>query len=343
MNNRKQIASKFLTNTGSMVKAIEPINNGLINSTFKVQDEENNFFILQKINSSVFKYPFDLAHNLLILKENIELHCVKLIIPDYLSFKNKLIIEHESTFWRMYRYIPGIVFDKSKNNTMSKSAAMAMGRFHNLSEYMPLKKFRNPIENFTNFKFRLSELRRALKEGFDSRISETKYFHSELINHIGIIEDYCDVEKNVPKRLIHGDPKISNFIFDHRGENIIAIIDLDTIGQGSILYDFGDMVRSFANRNLESLQNDTNILNQQALQSIIDGYLVSTDGFLTKLERDSLLLSAKAVSLVQCIRFYTDYLMGDVYYNTINNDQNMSRAKNQFQLFCELNDLNLKF
>ena len=109
------------------------------------------------------------------------------------------------------------------------------------------------------------------------------------------------------------------------------------------MYDFGDMVRSFSNRNLESLQNDTNILNKQALQSIIDGYLVSTDGFLTKLERDSLLLSAKAVSLVQCIRFYTDYLMGDVYYNITHDEENIRRAKNQFQLFRELNDFNFTF
>ena len=71
MNNQKQIASKFLSNTGSIVEAIEPINHGLINSTFKVQDDNNNFFILQKINSSVFKNPFDLAHNLLILDQNI--------------------------------------------------------------------------------------------------------------------------------------------------------------------------------------------------------------------------------------------------------------------------------
>ena len=343
MNDQKQIASKFLSNTGSIVEAIEPINHGLINSTFKVQDDNNNFFILQKINSSVFKNPFDLAHNLLILKENIDLHNVKLIIPDYLSVDNKLITEHESSFWRMYRYIPGIVFEKSKNNAMSKSAAMAMGRFHTLSENVPLMSFRNTIENFTNFHFRLSELRRALNEGFDSRISKTKCFLSELINHLDIIEEYCLVEEEVPKRLIHGDPKISNFIFDTCGENIIAIIDLDTIGQGSILYDFGDMVRSFSNRSFESMQNNTNVLNKKVLQSIIDGYIVSTDGFLTKLERDSLLLSAKAVCLVQSIRFYTDYLLGDVYYNTTHDEENMSRAKNQFQLFRELNNFNFTF
>ena len=109
------------------------------------------------------------------------------------------------------------------------------------------------------------------------------------------------------------------------------------------MYDFGDMIRSFSNRSFESMKNNTNILDKQVLQSIIDGYIVSTNGFLTKLERDSLLLSAKAVCLVQSIRFYTDYLMGDIYYNTAHDEVNMSRAKNQFQLFRELNDFNFTF
>ncbi len=340
MNNQKQIASKFLRNINSAVQAIEPIHHGLINSTFKVQDDNNNFFILQKINTSVFKNPFDLAHNLSIFKENVELQRVKLNIPDYLIFENKLILEYESTFWRMYRYIPGKVFKKTKNNVMSKSAAMTLGKFHVLSEFMPLNSFKSTIENFTNFHLRVLDLKRSLNKGINSRIRETSGFLSELINHLTIIEEYCHIEKKVPIRLIHGDPKISNFIFNTCEKNITGIIDLDTMGKGSILYDFGDMVRSFSNRNFESGQKMVNILNKNILQSIIDGYLESTDGFLTQLERNSLLLSAKAVCLVQSIRFYTDYLMGDSYYHISHQEENMKRAENQFELFRELNEFN---
>lgn len=339
-----QIASLFLNTIGASVKTIEKVNNGLINATFKVDDEKNNSYILQKINSIVFKNPFDLSHNLLILKDCSELQNIKLTTPTYLSFENKLIIEYDSTFWRMYHYIPGLVHTKSKNNTMSRSAAMALGRFHKLSEHVSISSFKNPIENFTNFQFRVSNFRRALQEGVQSRLIETRNFHSELTNHLNIIEEYCSIEEKVPMRLIHGDPKISNFIFDDSGENILAIIDLDTLGKGSILYDFGDMVRSFSNQydEYESCNKMKNVLNKDILQSIVEGYIFSTSDFLTNLERNSLLLSAKAVCLVQCIRFYTDYLMGDVYYETNDYDDNLFRAKNQYQLFCELKNLKLK-
>ena len=345
MNSRQQIASAFLNNLGTSARAIERINKGLINTTFKVEDERNNFYILQQINTKVFKKPFDLSHNVLRLKKYSELNNIELLFPDYLSFENKLIIEHNSTFWRMYPYIQGVVFEKSENSKMSKSAAMALGRFHTLSEHISIGAFKNPIENFTNFQFRLSNLRRARQKGVGSRINQTEGFYFELINHLNIIDEYCSIEEQVPKRLIHGDPKISNFIFDASGESILAIIDLDTICQGSILYDFGDMVRSFSNRYNEStfLKNNTKVLDKEILQSLVDGYISSAGRFLTKLEHNSLLLSAKAVSLVQCIRFFTDYLFGDIYYEIKDNDDNLLRAKNQFQLFCELKDISLKY
>ena len=343
MNSKQQIASVFLNSIGASVNAIEKVNKGLINTTFLVEDDNNNFYILQQINTKVFKNPFDLSHNLLRLKACIELYNIKLLIPDYLSFEKKLIIQHNSTFWRMYPYIQGLVFEKSKNSEMSKAAAMALGRFHTLGEHMSIVEFKNPIENFTNFQFRLSNLRSARKVGVESRINQTEGFHSELINHLNIIEEYCSIEQQVPKRLIHGDPKISNFIFDASEKSTLAIIDLDTIGQGSILYDFGDMVRSFSNRYNEStsVKNNTKVLNKEILQSLVDGYISSAGCFLTELERNSLLLSAKAVSLVQCIRFYTDYLLGDTYYEIKDDDDNLLRAKNQYQLFCELKDVNL--
>ena len=72
------------------------------------------------------------------------------------------------------------------------------------------------------------------------------------------------------------------------------------------------------------------------------GYLSSSKSFLTKLELNSLELASRVVCLVQAIRFYTDYILGDIYYTVKSETENLIRAKNQFQLFKELMEVELK-
>jgi Ser/Thr protein kinase RdoA (MazF antagonist) len=157
-----------------------------------------------------------------------------------------------------------------------------------------------------------------------------------------LIKQYIKIENRVPTRLIHGDPKISNFIFTKDEKRVQSIIDLDTVGKGSVLYDFGDMVRSFTNRYNEDEQVKESVLDQEVLIAIYNGYLSSSNSFLTKLELNSLELAGRTVCLVQAIRFYTDYILGDIYYTVKSETENLIRAKNQFQLFKELMEVELK-
>ena len=48
------------------------------------------------------------------------------------------------------------------------------------------------------------------------------------------------------RTFIHGDCKINNLLFQAQQDQVLGVIDLDTVGQGHWAWDFGDLVRSVA-------------------------------------------------------------------------------------------------
>ena len=141
----------------------------------------------------------------------------------------------------------------------------------------------------------------------------------------------------LPIRVVHFDAKINNFLFDKITNNAKAIIDLDTLMPGTVLSDIGDMIRTFSNclgeesKNIEEVKADFEVI-----QNIINGFLSSCKKILTDKEKDNLLFSGKAITLLQCIRFLTDYLNNDNYYKIIYSEQNLIRDKNQWALYYSL-------
>jgi hypothetical protein len=97
------------------------------------------------------------------------------------------------------------------------------------------------------------------------------------------------------------------------------------------------MIRTFSNcvgeesKNIVEVKADFDII-----QNITDGFLSSCEKILTKTEKDNLLFSGKAITLLQCIRFLTDYLNNDSYYKIAYPEQNWIRTQNQWALYCSL-------
>ena len=70
-------------------------------------------------------------------------------------------------------------------------------------------------------------------------------------------EAFCSIiaapleENLLPERVIHYDPKINNVLFDRDSGKAVCVVDLDTCMPGSLLYDFGDLVRTAGVDNVE--------------------------------------------------------------------------------------------
>jgi len=136
-------------------------------------------------------------------------------------------------------------------------------------------------------------------------------------------------------RTIHGDPKITNIMIDDITGKGTAIVDLDTVKPGLVHYDFGDCVRSVCNPAGEETKDLSEVTIDIALfESLVKGYLEQAGEFLSGEDRRYLYDSARLIAFELGLRFFTDYLAGDVYFKTTHVEQNLNRASVQMKV-CE--------
>ena len=158
---------------------------------------------------------------------------------------------------------------------------------------------------------------------------------AEMLEHM---EEMCLAERlhregKLPKRICHCDTKVNNMLFDAEGK-ILCIIDLDTVMPSYVFSDFGDFLRTAANPVAEdSPEVDKIDFRMDIFSSFAQGYLESTAGFLTPVERENLPYAACLFPFMQAVRFFTDYLNGDTYYRIAYPEHNLVRTRNQMALW----------
>jgi len=330
------VISNFLPKANSKNIEIIPVNSGLINSTYKVEFKKSAF-ILQKVNQFVFKDPNLIQENYNQIVKQLSVSTYSKKQLEFLKSNSNLeLVQYNNTFWRMSKFIKGKTYTVCKSLEMASTAAKSLAEFHVSLKELDYKRINEPIKDFCNFNNRLRQYRESTVHGDSHRLKNTQNFIREIESNLKYIHDYIKIEKDIKKRIIHGDPKVSNFLFDDQTNKVIAIIDIDTIMPGSILFDFGDMVRSFANKSHEDSEIKDLIFNPDIYNALKEGYLSEANDFLSPIEKESLDLSALVVALIQCIRFLTDYYNLDVYYHVKESEHNLKRAINQFSFFNEL-------
>ena len=137
----------------------------------------------------------------------------------------------------------------------------------------------------------------------------------------------------LPIRIVHNDTKINNVMLDAETDRAVCVIDLDTVMPGSVLYDFGDMVRTMTSPAAEDEEDlEKTFMRMPMFEAVVKGYLETAKDFITPLEVSLLPFSGKLITLETGIRFLTDYLEGDVYFKTEKDRHNLHRARTQLAL-----------
>jgi len=112
-----------------------------------------------------------------------------------------------------------------------------------------------------------------------------------------------------------------------------AIIDLDTVKPGLVHYDLGDCLRSCCNPAGEECQDLTKIyFDLDLCNALLKGYAAHARDFLTEADRHYLYDAVRLITFELMLRFFTDYLAGDVYFKVRYDGQNLLRARVQMQL-----------
>jgi hypothetical protein len=137
----------------------------------------------------------------------------------------------------------------------------------------------------------------------------------------------------LPLRTIHGDPKVNNVMLDTATGLAVGLVDLDTVKPGLVHFDLGDCLRSGCNTLGEEIENLQQAhFDPEICRALLRGYLDQAGDFLTPNDYAYFFDAIRLLSFELGLRFFTDYLEGDVYFKTRHPDHNLVRALVQFKL-----------
>ncbi len=346
INKLKNIVTQFLGEQSEI--EVKPLGAGHINDSFKVQTR-NNEYVLQRINHSIFKNVPELQTNILRVTmhirqklmaqnvENIDKKVLTLIpLPDGKLFYQ----DSEGNCWRMMLFIKDSKSYDEINPELAYRAGLAFGDFQKMLSDLSGGPLFETIPHFHNMETRLEAFRESVKNNKSGRLDRVRDLVDEIEKRA---DEMCKPERMhreglLPKRTNHCDTKVNNILFDEN-DQVLCVVDLDTVMPGYVLSDFGDFIRTGANTGAEDDQNlDRVSVNLDIFESYAKGYLENATEFLTDAEIDNLAFGAKLLTYMQTVRFFTDYLDGDTYYKIHYPEHNLVRTKAQFKLLQSLEE-----
>lgn len=349
--NASLIAKQFAV-SGRLV-SVAPFGSGNINDTylaiFRTTYSEERF-ILQRIRRSVFPNPENIMHNMRIVTDVCHRKLEELDessdriwqLPKIIQTHDgkDFYIDGDGELWRAISNIASAVsYEKVQSPDHAFEAGTVLGCFQNLISDIACEDLKYVIENFHITPSYLDQLDAALK----TPLAQDLLSHSrEARNCLAMIEerrDFCHTFENAKKsgelklRPTHGDPKVANIMIDAMTGKGTCIVDLDTIQPGLVHADVGDAVRSSCNpagedaMDLHSVFFDTDLFT-----AFYRGYMRYAKKFFTEADHRYLFDAVRILPLELGLRFFADYLAGDVYFKTRYKEHNLKRALVQFRL-----------
>jgi Ser/Thr protein kinase RdoA (MazF antagonist) len=317
-----------------------PYGNGLINNTWKIEVPGREF-ILQEINTGVFKEPQKLASNIRKIADYL-----KTCFPEYTFVApvqsnggQDMIRADGAGFFRLFPFVSDShTCDVVNTPAQAFEAAAQFGRFTRLLDGFNPSLLHTTIPFFHDLGYRFDRFRDAIQNGNRRRIFEAEGLIRTLLKHADIVEEYRRIilDPGFRLRVTHHDTKISNVLFDEK-ENGICVIDLDTVMPGYFISDVGDMMRTYLSPVSEE-EPDFNkiVVRPEFYKSIVEGYYKEMKDVLTEKEKRYFFYAGKFMIYMQAVRFLTDYLYNDVYYKVNHSLHNYVRAANQATLLGKL-------
>ncbi len=347
MKNLQQVAEHFIAR--GEVKTVHEYGNGNINDTYLVEISggTEDKFVLQRINTVVFSQPELIIQNLRTLTEHIkerlaqdevendrrwEIPAVRETI-----FGEDYYIDSEGDFWRGISFIDNACsFDTAQHHDHAFQAGYALGRFHNLISDLDINKMHDTLLDFhitPQYLRKYDEVKDRHVNGEDS--PQFRYCHQIIESHrykISVLETAKE-NGELKTRVIHGDPKINNFMICNQTGLAVSVVDLDTVKPGLVHYDIGDCLRSACNPLGEETRDIDRVnFDIELAKSILEGYLNVACRFLSRNDYIFLYDAIWLIPFELGLRFFTDYLAGNIYFKVTHPKHNLERAMVQFKL-----------
>lgn len=322
------------------VVEITALGQGFINDTYIVRTEKSRY-ILQRKNHNIFPDVPAMMSNIQRVTAHLKAKVkaaggdsereVLTVIP---TKDGTLYYRDGDNFWAALLYIEGsVTHDVANTPRLAYMGGRGIGRFQAM-----LADFNEPlnevIKGFHNIRWRFEQWDRSLSEDKAGRKASVKeeieWIESRRAQMLAFWEM---VERGIlPTRVTHNDTKLSNILFDENDE-VLCVIDLDTVMSSTSLNDFGDAIRSYTNTGAEDDADLSRVaMNIETFRHYTEGYLSERGESMTRSEREWLAFSALYITYEQVLRFLMDYIDGDTYYKTAYPEHNLVRTRAQHKL-----------
>jgi hypothetical protein len=349
------IAAQFEPVTAAGVERVEPYGSGNINDTYLVDvsggapigrlgRRVDVRFILQRINQNVFPYPKLIMANMRALTQHVAKQpatstAARWELPAVVSTHNgeDYVVDDQGEFWRAITFIEGArTYPKVNDARHAGQAGFALGTFQRQISDLDVETLYDTLPGFHIVPHYLKLYDEGLRAFAGDRDAPAIHYGTQAIadrrTWATVLQD-ASAAGRLRERPIHGDPKIDNIMIDDTTCCAVSIIDLDTVKPGLVQYDIGDCLRSSCNPlGEETLEIDQVRFEPDLCESILKGYLPEVKEFYSPADYEYLFDSVRVLAFEMALRFFTDYLKGDVYFKTRYPEHNLNRALVQFHL-----------
>ena len=324
-NNLFFIASQFCNS--QQITDLCPLGNGLVNDTYRVTTTKF-CFVLQRVNRHVFPEPKLISENWQTLNQHIQGQGnIALRIPELLLTRSgQGIYQHDGDYWRAQSFFEQTEsLESLRTLADAEQVGSALGGFHRLLSTIDVASLHDTLPGFHITPAYLKQYHHVAVRNSSKKNTYCEHF----ITQFEVIADTLEQAKELGLlrlRVIHGDPKLNNFLFDQINRNVVSLIDLDTVKPGLVHYDIADCLRSCCH------QTDVNEFDLTICEAILKNYLVQVGCFFSVSDYQYLYPAIRLLPFELGIRFYTDYLDGNRYFKVTDPLQNLQRAIGQFRL-----------
>ena len=331
--------------------------NGNVNDTFLVtvgsahptlplDSPGEQHFILQRLNLRVFPRPELIMGNLSTVSGHVRRRLWRAplgpgrrwelprALPDRDGRDH--FIDPGGSFWRALSFIEAAqTFDTIKDLEHAREVGYALGRFHHLLSDLPAARLADTLPGFHVTPGYLAHYDEVLARSGARESPEVNYglrLVRERRAWAPVLEK-ARAQGRLSLKPIHGDPKVNNVMLDTATGRAVGLVDLDTVKPGLVHYDIGDCLRSGCNPLGEETEHWEAVRFEPELcRAILQGYLSLARDFLTGNDYAYLYDAVRLLAFELGLRFFTDYLEGNVYFKVRHRDHNLARALVQFKL-----------
>jgi len=342
----QRVARAFATPDGPA--RAERLGSGHIHDTFRVEVGSGTRlrrFVLQRLHTGVFADPEQLMQNLVRVTGHLAAMLAREAVPDRERRSLALVParaggpfhrDPEGGFWRCFHFIEGAAaIDAAPDPAQAFAAARAFGAFVAALADLAGPPLACVIPHFHDFPRRMAALEAAIREdplgragGIAAEADAARATAERLARRLALAGG-----EDLPRRIVHNDCKVNNVLLDARSGEGLCVIDLDTVMEGTVLADFGDLARTAAcpapedERDLDRVRFD-----RVRFEALARGYLAGAGSLLSPSELRALPLAGPLLALENAVRFLADHVAGDRYFRTHRPGHNLDRGRAQLRL-----------